>query len=62
MLKILSNRLINQAKEQNPKDKINFNEAYVNDKNLVETSQKVSKLENENTQLNKKLNEKGNNF
>jgi hypothetical protein len=60
VLRILSQRLVNQAKEnESLSNNTNFNEMYLKDKNIVEVNLKASKLENENIELNEKLQEKG---
>lgn len=59
-MRILSQRLVNQAKENDSiSNNTNFNEMYLKDKNIVEVNLKASKLENENLDLNQKLQEKG---
>lgn len=39
---------------------LNFSEAYTRDKNTVESSTKINRLENDKAQLMKNLEEKGN--
>lgn len=59
VLRILSQRLINQANESNPNQSQNFAEAYTRDRNNVESHTKINLLESEKSLLTKSLEEKG---
>ena len=61
MLRILSQRLINQANDsnQNTRGVQNFTDIYSKDKNILDNSLKLNVLESEKNKLIKAIEEKG---
>ncbi len=56
----MSQRLINQANDNNPnRGNQNFTEVYSKDKNMMDNSLKINLLENERNKLIKNIEEKG---